>query len=214
LHRFFEHLLEYTGRPQGVTQYRDDDWDNFKFFAHELFTCSVAIFIRFERFEFVSILTTRQYVLPKSIRESGNEPVGGFDVLNQHISSLDARKQRLNSKANSLRADKLIERTGSSIIKDRELCQADFVLYVKCEILNSRWYPHTRFYIGEHGGAFELFARACSTEYFKRVMRQVFNITDTEQLKAVAANGITFSTGFSRLDPARLMGIGRLATKS
>lgn len=212
LHRFFEHLLEYTARPEGTTQYRDEDWDNFKFFAHELFTSSIAIFLRFERFEFVSLLTTRQYVLPKSVRESRNEPVGGFDALNRHLVLFDVRKRRLNSNRISLHADKLIERTAGSVIEPHELCQADFVLYVKCEILGMRWYPQTWIYIGEHSGTLEIFARACSTEYFRRVMTQIFNIADKDQLVAVANKGIRFNAGWSSLNPGNLMGIERLAT--
>ena len=154
MHRFFERLLEYTGRPEGVTQYRDDDWDNFKFFAHELFTSSIAIFIRFERFEFISILTTRRYILPKSVRERGSEPVGGYGSLNQNLVTFEARKRRLNSNRISLQADKLMERTAGSVIDAREFCQADFVLYIKCEILKERWYPISWIYIGEHSCVF------------------------------------------------------------
>lgn len=213
LHRFFERLLEYTARPEGSTPYRDEDWDNFRFFAHELFTSSIAVFIRFERFEFVSILTTRQYVLPKSVRESRDEPVGGFGALNQHLGSFEFRKRRLNSNRISLHADKLIERTDGSVIEPRELCQADFLLYVKCEILGARWHPQTWIYIGENSSTFELFARARSAEYFRRVMPQLFNITDKEPLVAVAKNGIRFSAGWSSLNPVNLMGIDKLATK-
>lgn len=212
LHRFFERLLEYTGRPEGITQYRDEDCDNFKFFAHELFASSIAVFLRFERFELVSILTTRQYVLPKSVRESRNEPVGGFDTLNRHLVSFEARKRRLNSNRISLHADKLIERTAGSVIKPHELCQADFVLYVKSEILGVRWYPQTWIYIGEHSGTLEFFARASSAEYFRRVMTQVFNIADKEPLIAVANNGQRFSAGWTSLNSGNLMGIEKLAT--
>lgn len=213
LHRFFERLLEYTARPEGLMQYRDEDWDNFKFFAHELFASSIALFLRFERFEFVAILTTRQYVLPKSIRASRNEPVGGFDALNWHLESFETRKRRLSSNRISLHADKLIERTTGSVLEPRELCQADFVLYVKCEILGTRWYPQTWIYIGEHSGTLEFFARACSAEYFQSVMTKLFNIADKSQLVAVANNGLRFSAGWSSLNVGNLMGIEKLATK-
>ena len=213
LHRFFERLVEYTARPDGVTQYRDEDWDNFKFISHELFTSAIAILIRFERFEFISILTTRRYVLPKSVRESRNEPVGGFETLNKHLVSLEARKRRLNSNRISLHADKLIERATGSAIDARELCQADFLLYVKCEIYGERWYPISWIYIGEHSGTLEFFARCSSAEYFRRVMPQIFNISDKEPLVTVANNGMRLSAGWSSLNAANLMGIERLATR-
>jgi hypothetical protein len=213
LHRFFERLLEYTGRPDNVTSYHDDDWDNYKFLVHELFASSIAIFLRFERFELVSILTTRQYVLPKNVRENRMEPVGGFEVFSKHLGSFEARKRRLNSNRTSLHADKLIERTKGSVIEVRELCQADFLLYVKGQIFGLRWYPQTWIYIGEHSGTLEIFARATSAEYFMRVITYLFNIANKEPLIAVAKNGPRLNAGWSTLDPGALMGIDNLAMK-
>lgn len=213
IHRFFEHFLEYTARPEGIASYHDADWDNYKFFVHELFVSSIAVFLRFERFELVSILTTRRYVLPKSIRERRNEPVGGYDVLNWHLGSFDTRKQRLNSNRISLHADKLIARTQGAVVKEDEFCQAEFLLYVKCQILGTRWYPHTWIYIGEHSGTLEIFARASSAEYFRRVLTQLLNIADKGPLEAVAANGLRFSAGWATLNAGNLMGLDDLATK-
>lgn len=213
IHRFFEQFLEYTARPEGVMSYHDADWDNYKFFVHELFASSIALFLRFERFELVSLLTTRQYVLPKSVRENRNEPVGGFDVLNWHLGSFDVRKQRLNSNRTSLHADKLVARTQGSVVDEREFCQAEFLLYVKCQILGRRWYPHTWIYIGEHSGTLEIFARASSAEYFRRVFTQLFQITDTSPLIAVATNGMRFSAGWATMNAGNLMGLDNLATK-
>jgi hypothetical protein len=213
LHRFFEQLMAYTARPENVAQCRAEDWDNFKFFAYELFVCSAAIFIRFERFEFLSTLTTRLYAAPRSIRDTRNEPVVGFDALNMHLASFETRKHRLGSRQISLYADKLIERTKNSIVEAREFCQADFLLYVKSQLSHSRWYPQAWIYIGDHSGTFELFARASSIEYFNRVLVQLLNITDKAQLDAVANNGARFSSGWSQLNPSELMGLNNLATK-
>ena len=212
LHRFFERMLEYTGRPEGVTQYRDEDCDNFKFLAHELFMSSIAVFLRFERFEFVSSLTTRQYVLPRSLRESRDHPVAGFAAISHHLGSFESRKRRLKSNRTSLHADKLIERVAGALIERRELCQADFVLYVKSQIHAMHWYPQTWIYIGERSGTLEFFARASSAEYFRRVMTLVFNITDKEPLLAVAKNGQVFKAGWNSLYSGDLMGIAKLGT--
>ena len=127
--------------------------------------------------------------------------------------AFEARKRRLNSNRISLHADKLIERARGGVIDDRELCQADFLLYVKSQILGVRWYPQTWIYIGEHSGTLEIFARASLAEYFKRVIAQIFNIASKDPLVAVAKNGTRFNAGWSTLDPGTLMGIDNLATK-
>ena len=212
-HRFFERLFEYTGRPEGVFQYNDDDWDNYKFIIRELFTSAIAIFLRYERFDLVSILTTRQYVLPKNVRVNRNETVSGFNILNQPVVAFEHRMQRLNIDRISLEAKKLIERTRDSVVDQREFCQADFVLHVICEIRGISWYPDTWIYIGEHSGTLEFFARATSSEYFHRVMRPIFNIADKAPLQAVVDKGQRFRAGWQTLDRAMLMGIEKLATK-
>ena len=37
VHRFLESLIPYLDRPRNVNQWRDDDFDNFKFIIHELY---------------------------------------------------------------------------------------------------------------------------------------------------------------------------------
>lgn len=214
LHRFFGRMIVYTTRPEGVNSYRDQDWDNYKFFLHELFISAIAIFIRYERFEFVSLLTTRQYALPKHLRESRNESVKGFEVLNFHLTSFEERKRRLNSNRISIHADILIGRTNGTEIESRDLCQADFLLYVKASIHGERWYPITWIYIGEHSGALEIFARACSAQYFQKVLAPLFNIANVAPLEAIAKNERQFIAGFNSLNPSYLMGLDRLNTKA
>lgn len=213
LHRFFERMIAYSGRPEGVNTYHDQDWDNYKFFLQELFINVIAVLIRYERFEFVSILTTRQYALPKSLRETRNESVKGFEVFACYLYSFEDRKRRLNSNRISIHADMLIERTNGTEIDPRFFCQADFLLYIKAAINKERWYPTTWIYIREHSGALEIFARACSTQYFQKVLAPLLNITTAEQLVTVATKGINFNAGWNSLNVSYVMGLDKLNTK-
>ena len=213
LHRFFEGMIHYTTRPEGANSFRDEDWDNFKFFLHELFVSAIAIFIRYERFEIVSLLTTRQYALPKSLRETRNESVKGFEVLSCYLTSLEHMKRRLNSNRLSIHADLLIQRISETGINQRELCQAEFLLYVKAAIQNERWFPVTWIYIGEHSGPLEVFARASSAQYFDNVLAPLLNITDTTALAEVAKNGFKFSSGYRTLNVAELMASEKMRMK-
>lgn len=214
LHRFFERMIPYTTRPEGTSSFRDQDWDNFKFVLHELFVSAIAIFIRYERFEFVSLLTTRQYALPKSLRETRNESVRGFEVLSCYLESFEYRKQRLKSNRVSIHADLLIERTKGSEIEPRDLCQAEFLLYVKASIHGEHWYPITWIYIGEHSGALEIFARASSAQYFQKILAPTLNITGVEPLVTVASNGPSFSAGYRTLNSAELLALEKINTKA
>ena len=46
IHRFFEKIMTYMSRPQGVTSWKEIDFDNYKFIVHELFLYALAIMIK------------------------------------------------------------------------------------------------------------------------------------------------------------------------
>ena len=56
LHRFFERLIPYLGRPEEVMSYSEWDFDNFKFIIEELFLYCIACLIKYECYEAVSYL--------------------------------------------------------------------------------------------------------------------------------------------------------------
>ncbi|MET3441834.1 hypothetical protein ABIC94_002596 [Variovorax paradoxus] len=214
IHHFFEALLEYTARaPEHAGRYHETDWDNYRFFVHELFLYAIAALVRFERFEVASTLLTKQYLLPKSVRESRNDPTGSFDRLFNSLGSFEERKRRTASNRISLWADKLIERVVGSGLEMRELCQADMLAYVKGQLAELRWYPVTWIYLGESSGTLELFARGSSARYFQEILVPLLGIDDKAAFVDAVGKMRRFQAGYSTMDLDSMFGLDKLSTR-
>jgi len=186
LHRFFEAAIPYMERPATITSFRDWDWDNFKFIVHELFLYAVAIQLRHERFEFAKSLMSLHYYVP-SIRTANSDHMISFTSIRRYMTSLRDRGEK--SGRLSIRADLLAQRCIGVGIEFRYLQQADFVLFIRSWLAPSAdawaehpWFPDTLVY--QHQGAFEIFARARSREYFDRV-KVLLGITNKDEIGAI-----------------------------
>lgn len=106
LHRFFETLIPYMYKPEHITSHRKWDFDNFKFIIHELFLYTIAIFVRFERFQEVSLPLSQQYYVPGN-SDYGRDVMVSFPIFRRYLESLKYRNERLKLGCLSLRADLL-----------------------------------------------------------------------------------------------------------
>ena len=219
LHRFFESLIPYMKKPEHITAYREWDFDNYKFIVHELFLYAVASFLKYERFESVSYLLRHLYYLSKA----SGENMMSFAVFREHLRSLEHRNTRLKLNRISVRADLLERRAKASGLPFQLLMQTDFTLFIRdcLDVIRNgsyqEWWPETLVYIGRYSGAFEIFARAQSKEYFEKVKR-LFDIENKDELGALMG---AFkerklrvpSWDFTSVNPADLIGYDKLATK-
>lgn len=80
LYRFFESLILYLFRPEGVTSWQEWDFDNFKFIIHGLFLYVVAILIKLERFQQAVMLLSERYYVPDN-SYYGRDDMGSFSIL-------------------------------------------------------------------------------------------------------------------------------------
>lgn len=221
LHRFFESLIPYMFRPEGVISWREWDFDNFRFIIHELFLYAVATLIRLERFQQAAILLSQRYYVPGK-SDYGHDVMVSFTILRQYMESLESRNKRLDLRRLSLRADLLKERCQTTGIDFRYLMQADFVLFIRADLYSEgsfdRWWPDTLLYLGHFPGPFEIFARAESKRYFEK-MKYLFDVQipdDFKQLLEEYKQGKRKlpTWGFNSFNPALLLNIEKLATKS
>lgn len=220
LHRFFESLIPYMNRPENITQYRDWDFDNFKFIIHELFLYAVAVLLKSERFEEANILLTQQYYLSGN-SEYGKNVMVGFIVFRESMKSLDHRNSRLKLNRLSVRADMLEQRSKGSGVEFRHLMQADFVIFMRAEIESedyySIWWPETLLYVGRFHSAFEIFARSVSKKYFDKV-KCLLSIEKPDDLNDLLESYKTDRKKLPRWEmdsfsPSILMGLEQLAKK-
>ena len=220
LHRFFESLIPYMFRPEGVTSWRERDFDNFRFIIHELFLYTIAILIKLERFQQATMLLSQRYYVQGN-SNYGHDSMVSFTIFRQYMESLEDRNRRLNLRCLSLRADLLKERCQTTGIDFRYLMQADFVLFIRADLysegLFDRWWPETLLYLGHFPGPFEIFARAESKRYFEKI-KCLFDIDSPDDLKPLLEEYKQRkrelpSWEFNSFNPALLSNIEKLATK-
>jgi len=220
LHRFFEALIPYMSRPESTQQYREWDFDNFKFIVHELFLYSIAVLLKSERFEQANILLTQQYYRAGN-SEYGKDVMVEFNVFREHMTSLKDRNTRLKLNRLSVRADMLEQRSKGSGVEFRHLMEADFVLFMRTEIDSEdyyfKWWPETLLYVGRFHSAFEIFARSVSKMYFDNVkcllaidkpedLNELLELYKTNQKKLP-------SWEFESFSPSVLLGFEKLSKK-
>jgi len=163
-----EKVLVYTSRPPELMQYRECDFDNFRFIAHELFLYTVAILLKAGKFRAASSLMYGPFYIPSQANIGLPTLFDGSDFW-KDIASLQQRNRRLDFKRRSLQADLLKERATIPSVTFNDLVQADFVLYLHMRLAGNSWFPVTTVLESFVRAPFEIFARAQSAAYFERI---------------------------------------------
>jgi hypothetical protein len=174
MRRFFEQLIPYMFRSEGMTQYHESWFDNYRFIAHEFLLYFIAILIKQELFSKVDDFLTGGFYVG-GVSSLAHEPIQPSSILLQTINSLNVRKKRLNLNRLSLHADMIRDRLPAIGITLGDLMQADLVLFIRDAAdsvkanRGNRWDPVSLIW-SERSGPFEIFARSVSTKYFQRIV--------------------------------------------
>lgn len=212
VHRLLERMLSYTVS-------NDQSADHFNFITHELFLYSVAIMIKYERFNQAAYLLQNQYLLDNK-RSGRQEAIGSFIEFRGYMYSLENRNKRLKLNRMSLWADMLKERCHGTVIEFIDLMQTDFVAFIRADLqtndVYSRWWAETLVYIGHRYHPFEIFTRAISKQYFDNI-KVLLGINSPNDLSMLMESYKTerLSTprwGFNTVSPRNLLGYEKLAT--
>jgi hypothetical protein len=186
IRNLFERLIPYMFRPKTLMQHNDWYWDNFRFIIHEMFLYAIGILLKHERFTLVLRLMSQGYYVGNAL-DYPRDQMQQFSVVYQTMDSLRFRNDRLKLNRLSLRADILEQRSHTSGLAMAGLMQADFVLFLfnSLATLNDNrrqiWWPETLLYYRDHAAPFEIFARAESSEYFKRIT-PLLGVKDKDEL--------------------------------
>ncbi|NTC86292.1 SEFIR domain-containing protein [Agrobacterium tumefaciens] len=215
VHRFIEQLLPYLDHPPQVHSWTEWDFDNYRFLVQEIYLYTIAIMLKYERFDAVPALTSDFF----SPQNRGDEMMSTFESICRDISSLTHRIERLKLSRISLIADLLKERCKGVPLQFADLMQADLVLYLKSQLGDGRyygWVPETLMYASRHGGAFEIFARSQSSQYFQN-LKKVLGISSKQNLLDLAQQFDTgerqmLSRDYRRMNFKSLIGLQHLET--
>ncbi len=220
VHRFFESILPYLSRPPHVNQWRETDFDNFKFIVHEMFLYVIAVLLRGEHIESATYLLSQSYYVPGN-SDYGKNATVSFTAFREYMKSLEIRKQRLKSNRLSIRADLLEQRSKTSGVQFRHVMQSDFICFLRADLTHTdsygRWWPETLLYATRHYGPFELFARSTSKSYLSRTL-SLLGVPNLDLLKAKLDEYASDRNNlprwqFESFSPSALVGFDQLGTK-
>ncbi|MEL1219680.1 toll/interleukin-1 receptor domain-containing protein [Aeromonas hydrophila] len=222
IHKFFESLIPYLDRPEGITSYHEWDWDNLKFIIQESFILCISIFLKYERFDIIHYLLNQRFYIENDVRY-GRSTMASFGVFRTYLESLNHRNSRLQLNRLSVHADMLKERCTDSGISFNTIMQADFVLYLAEALRGVKedrrqdWWPETLVFKSFHGGTFEIFLRSESIEYFRLLAPALGISKKTDLIPFVEGikDGSIYvpKWQFDRINPLELMNYEKLCTR-
>lgn len=219
--RFFEKLIPYLDRPAHVNQWSKWDFDNFKFIVNELFLYLIACFVKNERFETVSNIIGIEYYVAQN-EDYGQEVMVPFGIFGTFAQSIHAKNERSNPKYLSPQGHLLKERCNDTGIGFRDLMCADFILYLRGEMIRDEkyfpiWWPHTLVYVGHFARSFEMFSRSKSLTFFNQT-KTTLGVKSKEELvsliEKIEKNPQSIPKWeFDSFNPRILLGLDNIATR-
>ncbi|MEM1389532.1 MAG: SEFIR domain-containing protein [Pseudomonadota bacterium] len=220
IHSFFENIQNYFYPSDDTTSYREIDFDNYKFFAHELFLHTGAILIAAGRYEAFNYLVETSYYLARRA-ERGQDAMRNFTTLRHYLKSMKDRNEALNLRRISLTADFIKNRAASSGSEFSKIMEVDFLLFLRAELMAlgtyKRWYPDTLLYAGYGAGTFEIFERSRSRKYFESIKPALGNASkgDLENLISSWTSDPRYLPQWEgqRINPRTLMGIDNMCSQ-
>lgn len=221
-HDFMERfLIHFEPSPDSGT-YRKFDFDNYKFFAHELFLYLGTVAIQARNSVLFAGLTGRPY-FDRARQARGGKAIGEFDVFDNRDGLLQYRNDRSEIQSEAPHVKLIKERTFGNSIRFEQLMQTDFVLFIRHDLHNDeqfrRWYPQTLKYLSFTAHAFEIFARARSKSELA-VLLTFLGVDDRAALDDLVEryrNGRKrvppFGDGWGEISVEDLMGYDELGTR-
>lgn len=183
VHSFFERFLSYYESLEYKTPERDFDYDNFRFFGHELFLCSLTQFLSENRIDIFNKLLDQKYFNAREA-ELGQDPLIPFTAFRVNLKLFDIINEQNDPKRISIPADMIKVRAASSGLTFESIMQTDFLLFLRSQIVGLGyygWWPETLVYVGHHRRAFEIFQRAQSKKYFESI-KPIMGVNSKDEL--------------------------------
>ena len=203
--RFFEKLPLLKDPQDERGSWTKSEFDNFRFFIHELFLYTIAVGLKNEEYKFLEELLYSSYFFQNKY-SSKNEPQR-FGELYNYVEIFDEYyKQTFSRSFFSPMADLIIKRVPEGFDKNR-LIDADLLCHYVAVFDNLRWFPIT--YVYKTRGRFELFDRLISMRHFEKV-KPLFSVSTVkelqEKIKAIKdadknPSGISYSGSFDSVVP-------------
>lgn len=187
--------------PQGNrSSWSASEFDNFRFFIHEIFLYTIAVSLKIEKYKFVEEILYSGYFFQS--RHNYKKEAQRFNELYNYVEIFDQYyKQTYSKDYFSPMADLIIKRLPDNLNLD-DIVNADLLIHYIASLENLRWFPITYVYRTRDNGKFELFHRLVSLRHFEKI-KVLFNVSTVKELqdKLLAfqeADEESDRTGYSR----------------
>lgn len=189
-----EEMYQLTKHRSNMTMSYSNQFDNLKFFIHEVFIYTVLVLMRNNMYEEVGYLTSKDYFLKGETETRYTEMK--FVEFRQYLRSLEEQyKKRVNSTKLSFVAEMLTHRVDSNLFTKNEFAQCDILLYylsrVNANDTDFGWFPVT--YIYGRKESMKVLQKLKSKRHYEKV-KGMFNVVDIEELK----DAFKVADGFDR----------------
>ena len=157
IYRGFSKLLERYKNPVGLSgNYRESDFDFFKFMGHDLFVSLIALLLKEERLDIIAELLEENVAVANA--HVGREGAAvSFTYVSQYVRLLDERNKRLDLRRISVHAD-IIDNVHSDknvgrYVSTEEFVGADYLLFLRSVIQDEiepnrlEWRPWSGIYL-------------------------------------------------------------------
>jgi hypothetical protein len=202
---FFEQLPLLKKPQQDRSSWLAHEFDNFRFFIHEIFLYTITVGLKNQNYKFVEEMLYSGYFFQDNVNY--NEPQR-FDELYHYVDTFDQYYTATYSREFlSPMADLIIKRLPENISLE-ELTNADLICHYIAALDNLNWFPITYIY-QKTNKRLELVGKLVSQRHFDKV-KVLFNVNSTSELqeklrafqnagKSKERNGYTRS--FDRITP-------------
>ncbi len=165
--KFFEKIPTLKDPQDERSSWSQNEFDNFRFFIHEIFLYTIAIGLKAERYKFVEEILYSGYFFQG--RYDYQKEARRFEELYNDVKIFDQYyKQTYSKDFFSPMADLIIKRLPENMTID-DIINADLVIYYIAALENLRWFPITHVYRTRDNGKFEVFNRLVSQRHFEKL---------------------------------------------
>lgn len=180
LTKLFEKTPSLLYPQNGASGWSNHQFDNFRFITHELFITAAAIFLKYERYDYLDHLFNTRYFLKDKYAQK-NDP-SPFHVFYRYVETITPHYEQLKGhKVGNAQADMMLSRLSSNLSK-ADFINGDMLCYYIDRLNHREWYPLTYIY-GEHDGErLDFFSRLISKRHFEKI-KGVLQAESIEELK-------------------------------
>lgn len=205
--KFFEKLPILKDPKDGRSSWSQSEFDNFRFFIHEIFVYTIAVGLKNEKYKFIEEILYSGYFFQG--RFDYKKEAQRFDELYNYVEIFDQYyKQTYSQNYFSPMADLIVKRLPDDLTLDN-IVNADLLIHYIASFEKLSWFPITYVYRTRDNGKFELFHRLVSLRHFEKV-KVLFNVNTVKELQEKIAafqtadknqNGMGYSLSFDRVIP-------------